>query len=357
MKRILLLNQSIGPGGAERQICGLTIGLKRQGYDVLLVTPRNKGSYTVEMNELGDSYELHTELINTRTRIFRLIKLIRHYRPDIVISYGYSMNLPACVAKIFVPNIKLIVSERNTTQKLSSSFKLLYTLYRFADYIVPNSHAQSTYLSNRYPKYVDKIRTITNFVHSHRFVPAETKVSNDKIEIVTVARYNAQKNGLRYIEAVKKVVEKYPDVHFSWYGDKSGGKECYTQMESAIESHGLSEYVTLNDATDNVVGIYQSADIFVLPSLFEGYPNVVCEAMCCELPIVCGNVCDNAIIVEDGINGFLCNPKDIDSIADTICKMLEIGREKRLQMGRINRQKLIESHSLEVFVNKYIKLF
>ena len=120
MKRILLLNQSIGPGGAERQICGLTIGLKRQGYDVLLVTPRNKGGYAVEMNELGDSYELHTELINTRTRIFRLIKLIRHYRPDIVISYGYSMNLPACVAKIFVPNIKLIVSERNTTQKLSA---------------------------------------------------------------------------------------------------------------------------------------------------------------------------------------------------------------------------------------------
>ena len=357
MKRILLLNQSIGPGGAERQICGLAIGLKRQGYDVLLVTPRNKGCYSVEMAELGSSYELHPELINTKTRVFRLIKLIKEYRPNVVISYGYSMNLPACIAKVFLPHINLIVSERNTTQKLSKKFKLLYALYRFADWIVPNSYAQSNYLLNRYPKYCDKIRTITNFVNGDRFIPAKTKIVNEKVEIVTVARYNAQKNGLRYIEAIKKLVETNTEVHFSWYGDKNGGGEYYKQMESAVVNNGLSEYITLNNATDQVVDVYQSADIFVLPSLFEGYPNVVCEAMCCELPIVCGDVCDNGIIVEDGVNGFLCNPQKVDSISTAISKMVELGREERMRIGRINRQKLISTHSIENLVNKYINLF
>lgn len=353
MKKILLLNQSIGTGGAERQICGLAIGLKRQGYEVLLVTPRKKDFYSVELSELGDSYELHPELINTKTRIFRLIKLIKRFRPDVVISYGYSMSLPACVAKIFCPKVKLIVSERNTTQVLTRSAKVLYALYRFADYIVPNSHAQSQYLSNRYPQYKDKIKTITNFVHIDRFVPAEEKIENEIVEIVTVARYNPQKNGHRYVDAIRKVVAEYPDVHFSWYGDKHSGGEYYQQMETLVKEYGLSEYVTLNDATDNVVNVYQSADFFVLPSLFEGYPNVVCEAMCCELPIVCGNICDNAIIVEDGVNGFLCNPKDVDSIAKAIMKMIALGREKRLQMGRINRTKLIETHTLEKLVDRY----
>ena len=356
MKKILLLNQSIGTGGAERQICGLAIGLKRQGYEVLLVTPRKKDFYSVELQELGDSYELHPELTNTKTRIFRLIKLIKRFRPDVVISYGYSMSLPACVAKIFCPKVKLIVSERNTTQVLTRSAKVLYALYRFADYIVPNSHAQSQYLSNRYPQYKDKIKTITNFVHVDRFVPAEENIENNVVEIVTVARYNPQKNGHGYVEAIRKVVAECKNVHFSWYGDKHSGGEYYQQMETLVKEYGLSEYITLNDATDKVVDVYQSADIFVLPSLFEGYPNVVCEAMCCELPIVCGNVCDNATIVEEGANGFLCDPKDVDSIANAIIKMVKVGRNERLRMGRGNRAKLIESHTIEKFVDKYKKL-
>lgn len=356
MKKILLLNQSIGTGGAERQICGLAIGLKRQGYNVRLVTPRKKDFYSVELQELGDAYELHPELISPAMRIIRLIKLIQRFHPDVVIAYGFSMGLPACVAKIFCPKVKLIVSERNTTQVLTRSLKVLYALYRFADYIVPNSYSQSQYLSEKYPQYKNKIKTITNFVHVDRFVPAEEKVENDVVEIVTVARYNPQKNGHRYVEAIRKVVAECANVHFSWYGDKHSGGEYYQQMETLVKEYGLSEYVTLNDATDKVVSVYQAADIFVLPSLFEGYPNVVCEAMCCELPVVCGNVCDNATIVEDGVNGLLCNPKDVDSIADNVIKMVKMERDERLKLGRANRSKLVESHTIEKFVDKYKEL-
>lgn len=356
MKKILLLNQSIGTGGAERQICGLAIGLKRQGYDVLLVTPRKKDFYSIELQELGESYELHPELIKPATRITRLIKLIKQFRPDTIIAYGYSMSLPACVAKIFYSKAKLIVSERNTTQVLTRSLKLLYAMYRFADYIVPNSHSQCQYLSDRYPQYKSKIRTITNFVHVDRFTPAKEQIEGDTVEIVTVARYNPQKNGQRYIEAIRKVVDQCKNVRFSWYGDKHSGGEYYQQMEELVKQYDLSEYITLNDATDDVVRVYQSADIFVLPSLFEGYPNVVCEAMCCELPIICGNVCDNATIVEDGVNGFLCNPKDVDDIANTLIKMINMGHNNRLEIGQRNRSKLLDSHTIEKFVEKYKEL-
>ena len=74
------------------------------------------------------------------------------------------------------------------------------------------------------------------------------------------------------------------------------------------------------------------------------------------MPIVCGNVCDNATIVEDGVNGLLCNPQDVDSIADTIIKMVKMERDERLKLGRANRAKLIESHTIEKFVDKYKKL-
>ena len=96
--------------------------------------------------------------------------------------------------------------------------------------------------------------------------------------------------------------------------------------------------------------------MFCLPSLFEGFPNVVCEAMSCGLPILCSNICDNPLIVEDGGNGILFSPYCAENIADAIIKYINLSEDKKVQMGVRSRELALEKFSSEVFIQKYIDL-
>ena len=98
------------------------------------------------------------------------------------------------------------------------------------------------------------------------------------------------------------------------------------------------------------------ADIFCLPSLYEGYPNVICEAMACGLPVVCSNVCDNPLIVENGVGGFLFNPISEENIANALELMINLSKKDKLNMSRHNRRCVVERNSSVVFLNKYLTL-
>ena len=112
----------------------------------------------------------------------------------------------------------------------------------------------------------------------------------------------------------------------------------------------------MHDPNQKIEEEYRKADIFCLPSLFEGYPNVVAEAMSCELPILCSNVYENPYIVEEGINGFLFDPKKPEAIADAINKMANLTHEERLEMGKRNRQLCLKRNTEEAFLKSYVEL-
>lgn len=114
--------------------------------------------------------------------------------------------------------------------------------------------------------------------------------------------------------------------------------------------------MTLHDPNQKIEEEYRKADIFCLPSLFEGYPNVVAEAMSCGLPILCSNVYENPYIVEEGVNGFLFDPKNPVEMADAIKKMVSLSYENRKEMGKRNRQLCLKRNTEEVFLKSYVEL-
>lgn len=355
-KRILLITENLGSGGAERQLCGLAVLLNDYGYRVKVVTYIENQFYEPYLRKHKVDYELLPKLANKYLRALRLMRFLRQYCPDVVISYLPSVNLAACIACLFY-RTNLIVSERNTNQRLVMKDRLLFELYRLANYIVPNSYSQARFIVSHYPHYHDKIHTITNFVDSDHFVPRSETIKNAIPTIVTVARFTPQKNCLRYLEAIKIIKDRGYKAHIKWYGDTKCGDKYYQEVVDKIRDLEISDYVLLHDQSEDIVRVYQEADVFCLPSLYEGYPNVLCEAMSCGLPIICSNVCENPRIVKENMNGYLFDPLNVESMVDAMIKALTYLPKESYNIGLRNRKHVLIENSQEVFLRRYIELF
>ena len=283
------------------------------------------------------------------------VKYVRLYSPDVVISFLSSMNKTMCLAKLAF-KAKLIVSERNNNTCITRSDKIRFNLYRMADAIVPNSNSQGKFICNNFPFLSKKVHSIINFVDVNRFTPSGTPPKNKTLRIVTVARYAPQKNVLMYLKAVRIVKDMGLNVHFDWYGDKVHYATYYAEIETEYQRLDVADYVTLHDPNQNIEEEYRKSDMFCLPSLFEGYPNVVAEAMSCALPILCSNVYENPYIVEEGVNGFLFDPNKPKDIAGAISKMVGLTHEERQEMGKRNRQLCLERNTEDAFLKSYVDL-
>ncbi len=350
--RILCLIEALGSGGAERQISGLAVMLKKEGNDVKVITYFPKDFYRSVLDDAGVECCYLAEAQKRIRRFPVLAKAIKKYKPDAIIAYSPSAAEIACVLKKIGYRFKLIVSERNTTQINSRSEKIKFFCYQWADWVVPNSNMQAKFISSHYPQLVSKMRVITNFVDTDYFSPDDTEKEFGNIcKIICVGRDNPQKNQLRFFEAIKLLVDRGTCLHVDWYGsfEASYGLRC----KDRIEELNLEKYVTLKGETKNVRDEYRKHDVFCLPSIYEGFPNVLCEAMSCGLPVLCSNVCDNPNIVKDGINGFLFNPTNVTEIAERIADFVALGGDNKRRMGEENRKKALYLFSSTSFLQKY----
>lgn len=354
-KNILCYIDELGSGGAERQISNLAILLKDAGYNVKVYCYHPIYFYEYLLKDHNvEIIKMNLKKNNYWNKIVNTNKVIKTYNIDTVIAYSMGPVIIASLIKILKPKIRLIASERNTTQLLSSREKIKFELLRFADYIVPNSHTQNVFIQERFSFLRKKTVTITNYIDTNKFHPAESPTINSKPKFIVVARHSAQKNVPKFIEAVKIAITKGVEFTVDWYGDNGGGnKDAHVEMAKHL---GLSQIVRFYSSVPNIEDFYRKADFFCLPSLYEGFPNVICEAMSSGLPVICSDVCDNPYLIKDDINGFLFDPHNPESIADAIIKIISIPIDKRMKIGDENRKKAIGLFNKEVFLSKYIKL-
>lgn len=353
--KILLIIENIGSGGAERQMCGLAASLTQRGYSCRLISYERRQFYESYLQEHGVDYKFVPFLLNKRTRVFRLVSYLWHYKPSVVISFNESVNITTCLARLFYP-CKLIVSERNNQFKLSAADKIRFNLYRLASFIVPNSTSQGEFIKSNYKNLISKIYPIINFVDINKFHPKVDWSNNENIKIVTTARYTEQKNCLLYLEVVKRAKSMNLPIKFEWYGSFTANPEYFKLFIERYNSLNISDILSVYDQTSDIVEVYKKADVFCLPSLYEGYPNVIIEAMSCKLPIICSNVFENPYIIKDGINGFLFDPRNVDDIIRVLVKITSLSKEERKQIGELNREQCININSIDKFTDNWINL-
>lgn len=353
--KILLLIDSLGAGGAQRQLIGLAVMLKQRGYDVIVATYHDNRFYVDTILDAGVPYIYLKEAHNACKRIWAVAKYIRKIKPNYVISYLETPSIVASIAHIFNHKFKLIVSERNTTQKIGRNEKIRFRLFRSADYVVPNAYAQENFIVNNFPKLKEKTITIANFVDTDFFYPIEHKRCETP-EIVIAASIWPPKNTLDFIDAVKRLKDLGLRFHISWYGKTASNVDYFDECMNKIKHLGVSDYIDLLEKTKQIKDRYQEADFFILPSFYEGTPNVICEAMACGLPVACSNVCDNPMYVKNGVNGVLFDPHSAESMATEIAKLLTIDDKAYAEYCKNSRSIAEEKLSKNKFVESYIKL-
>lgn len=360
MKKILCLIDTIGVGGgAERQMAGLTLMLHQKGYIVDLVAYHNHETYP-ELTQQPNLRIVHLQTKNSKWAKLRAVRkrIKSEGGYDWIIAYKDGPTTISCLLRLLGVKFRLIVSERNTNQCISIKDKVKFFLYRFADYIVPNSHAQKDFIKLHFPVLANKVRTITNFTDTTNFHPTETH-ANAKLNILTVGRITPQKNIHNYLEAINLLKQNgYADkVHFNWVGDaQSGDNEYKLSCFQKVQDLKIGDFIEFHPTTNEIVKQYQSCDIFCLPSIYEGFPNVVCEAMSCGKPIICSRVCDNPYIVEEHHNGLLFDPQNVNSIYTALKEIIEMDQATRVKWGIASRSIAESRFSKEAFVNKYIDL-
>lgn len=353
-KRVLCIIENLSQGGAERQMIGLASMLAKDGNKVQIIIYDADLFYLPLLKDTGVNCIYLEKAKNKLLRIPIVTKYIKHYNPDTVIAFLNTPSIIACLAKIVLKKFKLIVSERNTNLRLELRDRIKFMLYKYADYIVPNSYSQTEYIKAHYPRLQKKLVTITNFSDTNYFSPIQRDYNTEVLKISCVGRICEQKNIKRFIHAIKQVVDEGISLRVDWYGlaFQPYADECVNLLKH-LE---LEDVFRFHKETSNVRSVYYHSDVLILPSIYEGYPNVVCEAISCGLPVLCSNVCDNPIIVRDGDNGFLFNPHSVSEMSSTIIRFAKLSSEKRKEMGKRSREIALANFSMDKFFEKYKKL-
>lgn len=355
-KSIILFTDSLGAGGAQRQLVGLAVMLSQKGFKVKVCTYQNSDFFKPYLEEHRVLNQIIPGAANTNKRILSVRNYFIKEEPDWVIAYQETPSLVACAVKLLGGKYKLIVSERNTTQRVGMNERVRFFLYRWADVIVPNSYAQEKWLKEHHSDLSYKITTITNYVDLDSFIPVAHHQRREIPEVLVAASIWASKNTLGLIRACRLLKDKDVKVHFSWYGKSESNIEYYNQCESLINEFGVGDYIDLLPKTKEIKAKYQNSDYFCLPSFYEGTPNVLCEAISCGLPVMVSDVCDNGIYAQAGKNAVLFDPKNPNDMADKIQTMLEDGDDEYQSQRIVSRAIAEDLLSSISFVENYIKL-
>lgn len=186
-----------------------------------------------------------------------------------------------------------------------------------------------------------KARVVPNTVPEPA-VLSEPGIEKDKYKILAVARLVPRKNMLRVIEAFGRLARDFPTWNLQIVGDG----QLRAHLEHQVKSLGLSERVDFAGEQSNVYPFYAGADIFVIPSLFEGFPLTLCEAIAHGLPAVGFSTCGGtkAQIIHQK-TGLLCPGIDEAAELEEALRRLMQNRDERARMGLAAQQLFAECFS------------
>jgi glycosyltransferase involved in cell wall biosynthesis len=369
--RVLFFTSTLGGGGAEKHLLRIANHLDREKFDVSLALAKQCGEFESALSADVRKYHLSRRGAGSTTvRMFQAIQplrqVIRRERPDLIFSVIDIANLVSVTAVRGVENRPKIVlgvqtpptiaygHSRHPVSKLM--LRLIPRLYPKADQIVALSKGVAADLASLSPGTRERITVIYNAgVEAEVLKKARERVPANELPdaplVVACGRLKALKGFSTLLDALA-VVRKFVPAHLWIVGE--GEQRRF--LEKKINRLGLKDCVRLVGFQQNPFKYMAAADLFVLSSLFEGFGNVIVEAMACGAPVVATDCpFGPGEIIADGENGLLVQPASATALADGILRVL---RDEELKQ-RLARAGRVRSHDFDAraITRAYEELF
>jgi len=355
--KILCVIDSLGSGGAQRQLVELAIGFKERGHDVSFLVYHEENFFKSLLDDSGIPLNAIIEP-NYFNRLLKMRRLIRSGNYNAVLSFLEASNFICEIAGLPYRKWKLVVGERSANPDILKFFKLRF--YRwfhiFSDFIVANSSANINLVRKINPMLQNsKFKVIYNMIDTKIWVPKSNFVyrKNGQFILLVVSSHQHIKNLNGLVEAINKLSNKEQEqLKIEWYGDIRDNS--LNEALTKINKYNLIKSFQFYPATNNILVKIQESDAIGLFSFHEGLPNAVCEAMACGKPVICSSVSDNPLHIcnED----LLFDPYNSDSITKTISFLLKLSNTELTKIGKRNRLYAINTFSKEKISNSYLEL-
>ena len=361
--KILLVITGLAVGGAETQLVRVATRLKQRGWDVRVVTLIPPRAYVDVLEQAG----IPVATLGIRDKrpalrpIWRLARVLREWKPDIVHSHMVHANLLARFVRP-IASAKVVIG---TAHNIQEGGRLRDWLYRLTDPLcdltthVCEAGAQRYIRERMVPPH--KMRVVYNGVDTERFLPdgqvrlrirREAEIGKQFVWLA-VGRLEAPKDYPTLIRAFARVSAAREDTLLWIVGDGP----LRGQLEALSREMGLQLGVRFWGLRGDVSNLMNAADAFVMSSSWEGLPNALIEAQACGLPAVVTDVGGNAEIVVKEETGFIVPPQNPDALAEAMLRLMGLPVEMRQQMGRLARQRVEQQFSLDSVVTLWENLY
>ena len=362
------LISSYSLGGAEKLAFDIVTRMDKKRFDVFICSiGSKKDNIEVDMREKLENCGVETltiDKIPTKQRfisIIKLAKILSKNKIDILHTHCPSPDFYGRMSS-FLIHLNLVFSTIHNTKG--------YSLWR--ERIMKSITTKYIAISEEVEEYVlkilkipiKKVKIIYNGIDLENYINCLVK-KEDKLKelginnygkiVTTIGRVNEQKGHIFFVKAAELVLMKFPDTHFLIIGNIQDDKDLYQKLIKIIKNKNLENKIIFTGIRQDIPEILNVSDVFVLPSIYEGFAIVTIEAAMAGLPIVGTDVGSIRQIVLDKENGLIVPPKDINALANGI-KFILSDEDRAKKMG-LKGNEIAKKFTIEKTVSEYEKLY
>lgn len=338
-------------GGAEKAFVRIAIGLQNRGWIVRVISLRDAGPLSEPLRDAG----IKVTALNCRGFMdvrcyWRLKRELRTQHPDLILCFLHQANFYGRLAGRAVGIRNAVSGIRVADRRLWIILTDRMTRCCTSHYVavsrsVAQTHASLCAISDK------NISDIPNGIDIPESIDADHS-SESGNNLLFVGRLCPQKHPENLVAAYLRLPEEIRKVTtLNFVGDG----ELRPQLEALIDHHQLADHIRLLGHRNDVATLMRRSKLLILPSRWEGLPNVVLEAMANDLPVVATSVDGVNDVVDDGSTGWLVPPEDADSLAKAIQSALESPAECRSRSKQA-KAFVAENFSWESVVEQYDRL-
>jgi len=365
--KVIFVITGSGVGGAEKMLYHTIKGLNPKRYTAKLCSLKKKGVFASRLEADGlEVYSLNMSDEATLAGWFdslrALVQLVIYFlreRPAVVHSFLFRANIIARIAG-YLTGVPVIISSVRVMGGEKQYHHFIERLTAFmVDHYVAVSDQVKGHIIRRSHISDQKISIIYNGVsvkNTDAFDKTEflsrAGLKSDARIVMTAGRLHRQKGYDHLIHAMPIVQAAFPGVKLLIPGE--GEEE--NNLKKLADSLELTEQVIFMGLRSDVDRLLQCSEVFVLPSRWEGFPNVILEAMAAGKPVVATAVGGIPELVVQGVTGVLVPPQDTPALADAIKGLLS-DEKRALAMGAAGRQRVQQCFSMDAMISKTEALY